>query len=171
VHERDPDYGALGPHVVPRYTRGAWLDAQRLGRRRELERRTRGMVRLGSMMGRTAARSRAKEADHVARITAIFDDHDIVMSPVTATPPPLAARVGGRGAVRTFFGSTGLVCYTSAWNFTGQPAASVPAGFDDDGLPQAVQLVGRPDDEATVLALAAQLEAARPWAAQRPPLG
>jgi amidase len=57
------------------------------------------------------------------------------------------------------------------WNFTGQPAASVPAGFDDDGLPRAVQLVARPDDEATLFALAAQIEAARPWAQRRPPLG
>jgi amidase len=46
----------------------------------------------------------------------------------------------------------------------------VPAGFTDDGLPLAVQLVGRPRDEATLLALAAQIEAARPWADRRPPV-
>jgi hypothetical protein len=40
----------------------------------------------------------------------------------------------------------------------------VPAGFDADGMPTAVQLVARPDDEATLFALAAQLEQARPWA-------
>jgi amidase len=171
VRERDPDYGELRTHIVPRYTRGAWLDARRLGRRGELERRTRGMVRLGAAMGGMAARSRTKEAAAVARINAIFDDHDIVMTPVTAVAPPRAAKVGGKGALRTFFGSTGLVCFTSVWNFTGQPAASVPAGFDADGLPRAVQLVGRPDDEATLLALAAQIETARPWAQQRPPLG
>jgi amidase len=44
----------------------------------------------------------------------------------------------------------------------------VPAGFDDDGLPLAVQLVGRPHDEATLLSLAAQIEEARPWADRRP---
>ena len=47
-------------------------------------------------------------------------------------------------------------------------AASIPAGFDSDGLPRAVQLVGRPNDEATLLSLAAQLESERPWAPQRP---
>jgi amidase len=47
----------------------------------------------------------------------------------------------------------------------------VPAGLDADGLPRAVQLVAPPDGEATLLALAAQIEAARPWARARPPLG
>jgi amidase len=44
----------------------------------------------------------------------------------------------------------------------------VPAGFDADGMPTAVQLVARPNDEATLFALAAQLEQARPWADRRP---
>jgi amidase len=171
VRDRDPDYGELRPLILPRYARGAWLDAQRLGGARGLEPRTRGMVRLGSAMGRAADRSRSKEAERAKRINAIFDEHDVLMTPVTAAPPPRAARVTGKGTLRTFFGSTPWVCYTAVWNVTGQPAASVPAGVDGDGLPTAVQLIGRPDDEATVLALAAQIEAARPWAAARPPLG
>ena len=48
------------------------------------------------------------------------------------------------------------------------PPASVPAGFGADGLPRAVQIVGRPDDEGTLLSLAAQIEAERPWAQQPP---
>jgi amidase len=51
---------------------------------------------------------------------------------------------------------------------TGQPACSVPAGFAADGMPRAVQLISRPNDEATLISLAAQIEAARPWAEQRP---
>jgi amidase len=62
------------------------------------------------------------------------------------------------------------VPYYGAFNATGQPACSVPAGFDGDGLPLAVQLAGRPHDEATLLSLAAQIEGARPWADRRPPL-
>ena len=58
--------------------------------------------------------------------------------------------------------------YAACWNFTGQPACSVPAGFAADGLPRAVQIVGRPNDEATLIALAAQIESERPWAPQRP---
>jgi amidase len=57
------------------------------------------------------------------------------------------------------------------WNHTGQPAAAVPAGFTDGGLPLSVTLVGRPNDEATLLSLAAQIEAERPWADRKPPVG
>ena len=171
VRERDPDYGELRPLIVPRYTRGAWLDAQRLERRAELERRARGMVRIGSVMGRMAARSRAREAARAARINTIFDEHDVLMTPVTAAPPLPVGRYDGAGALRTFLGGTDFVSYTAVWNFTGQPAASVPAGFDADGMPTAVQLVARPDDEATLFALAAQLEQARPWAQRRPAMG
>jgi amidase len=171
VRERDPDYGQVQPLFGPRYARGAWLDAQRLGRRSELERRTRGIVRVGARMERLAARARAKEAARAARINAIFEEHDVLMTPVTAAPPLPVGRFDGAGAVRAFLGAGEFACYTAVWNVTGQPAASVPAGFDADGMPMAVQLVARPDDEATLFALAAQIEQARPWAHRRPSMG
>jgi amidase len=62
-----------------------------------------------------------------------------------------------------------MVPFNGVWNVTGQPAASVPAGFGADGLPRAVQVVGRPNDESTVLSLSAQIEAERQWATHRPP--
>lgn len=49
------------------------------------------------------------------------------------------------------------------FNATGQPAIALPVGLDSNGLPVGVQLVGRPADEATLIAIAAQLEAAHPW--------
>jgi amidase len=171
VRERDPDYGQIQPLFGPRYVRGAWLDAQRLGRRSELERRTRGIVRVGARMERLAARARAKEAASAARINAIFDEHDVLMTPVTAAAPQPVGRFDDAGAARAFLGAGQFACYTAVWNVTGQPAASVPAGFDADGMPMAVQLVARPHDEATLLALAAQIEQARPWADRRPQVG
>jgi amidase len=83
------------------------------------------------------------------------------------TPWPLL-RFEGRSVVRAALGAGDIVPFTTPWNVTGQPAASVPAGFTDTGLPLAVQLVGRPHDETTLLSLAAQLESERPWADQRP---
>ena len=60
------------------------------------------------------------------------------------------------------------VPYQAAFNATGQPAAVVPWGLDRHGLPLSIQLVGRPFDEATLLSLAAEIEADRPWAQRRP---
>ena len=68
-------------------------------------------------------------------------------------------------AARTLLGLADAYPYTGIWNHTGQPSCSVPApSLSDKGLPLGVQLVGRPDSEETLLSLAAQLEAERPWA-------
>ena len=71
----------------------------------------------------------------------------------------------GLGALRTLLGMTLVYPFTAC---PGTPPASrlppCPAGFTADGLPLSVQLVGRPEDEATLLSLAAQIEAERPWA-------
>ena len=62
--------------------------------------------------------------------------------------------------------------FTAQYNITGQPAVSLPLHWTDGPvpLPIGVQLVGRPHDEATLVGLAAQLEAASPWADRHPPL-
>lgn len=56
------------------------------------------------------------------------------------------------------------------FNITGQPAIAIPAGFTPDGLPLGIQLIGRPGDEITVIALAAQIEAETSWSQHRPTL-
>jgi aspartyl-tRNA(Asn)/glutamyl-tRNA(Gln) amidotransferase subunit A len=60
--------------------------------------------------------------------------------------------------------------FTYPFNMTGQPAASVPCGFTQDGLPIGLQIVGRPYADVTVLRASAAFEAARPWAHHRPPI-
>jgi len=55
-------------------------------------------------------------------------------------------------------------------NMTGQPAASIPAGFTKDGLPIGLQIVGRHLDDATVLRASACFEKARPWKNMWPPM-
>ena len=60
--------------------------------------------------------------------------------------------------------------FNVVWNYLGNPAAAVPAGFTEDRLPLSVQLVGPPNSEPLLLSLSAQLEAERGWPAQRPPI-
>ena len=54
------------------------------------------------------------------------------------------------------------------FNVTGQPVVNIPAGFDSNGVPLGVQLVGKPTSEATIIALASQLEQAQLWSQMRP---
>ena len=62
------------------------------------------------------------------------------------------------------------IAFTYQFNMTGQPAATVPAGFTKDGLPVGLQIVGRHLDDATVLRAAAAYEAAAPWKDKWPPM-
>ncbi|MCW2970174.1 MAG: amidase [Solirubrobacterales bacterium] len=171
VSERDPDYGpGAMAAVVVRYLRGIHDDAGTLAHPERLERRTRGMVRLGGLIPTAVIeRALAGEAELARRLGSVLEDHDLLLTPATASPPPRIGQLEGRGALWTLNAAAGMVPYSGVWNATGQPAASVPAGFGPDGLPRAVQLVARPNDEATLLSLAAQLEAERPWAQQLPP--
>ena len=171
VEQFDPDYGPDAiPGLVARYLRGVRDDAHSLEHPERLERRTRGIVRLGELITPALlARALAAEAGLTARTARVFERHDVLLTPATASPPPRIGRLQGRGALWTLNVVAGMVPYNGVWNVTGQPAASVPAGFGSDGLPRGVQIVGRPHDEATVLTLAAQLESERQWSAQRPP--
>ncbi|HEV3230119.1 MAG TPA: amidase [Solirubrobacteraceae bacterium] len=171
VSREDPDYGLSGLSFIARYVRGIHDDAEEVAHPERLEPRTRGMARLGRLVSdRALARILRREDDQARRINGIFDRHDVVMTPTFATPPPLVGRWEGRGALWTFNGVASFVPYCAAFNHTGQPALAVPAGFTADGLPLSVQLVGRPNDEGTLLSLAAQLEAERRWADRRPPV-
>jgi amidase len=128
------------------------------------------MAQVGRRLGgRALRRSIEREPAVAERLNAVFGEFDLVMTPVTAAPPPVAEISRTTGALRTFNQGSPYVCYTPTWNYVGQPAASVPAGLDRDGLPQAIQLAGPPNREATIISLAAQIEAARPWKLERPP--
>jgi len=171
VAERDPEYGADAiAAVLVRYLRGAHDDAASLPHPERLERRTRGMARVGGLIPPSLVqRALAGEAELSRRLNGVLEDHDVLLTPATATPPPRIGQLQGRGALWTLNAVAGMVPYNGVWNVTGQPAASVPAGTGGDGLPRAVQIVGRPAAEGTLLSLAAQIEAERPWAQQRPP--
>ena len=171
VVERAPDYAAMsaGWNVMARYLRGIHNDVANMTHPERLEPRTRSMARAGGRISdRRIASVRAGEAALVARVNAIFDDVDVVLTPGTAKGPPCVGAFTRRGAFITLTATMGRSPFQAIFNATGQPAAVVPWGFDDGGMPTSVQLVGRPDDEATLLALSTQIESARPWADRRP---
>ncbi|MGH2980030.1 MAG: amidase family protein, partial [Solirubrobacterales bacterium] len=169
VRERDPDYGLAFNHTLRRYLRGIRDDVRAMPNQERLERRTRGMARLGALVpAGSVARSRAAEPQVAARVNSLFREFDVLITPVTARPAPSVGRWEGRGAIRTLNGAAWHCPFTGMWNLTGQPAAAVPAGLDDAGMPLSVQLIGQPNDEATLLSLAAQMESEQPWADLRP---
>jgi amidase len=105
---------------------------------------------------------------------ALTAQYDAVLTPTLAQPPAL---VGGlrddEDPARDFEKQKRFTPFTAPYNMSGQPSINVPLHWTDptDGsptLPIGVQLVGRPGDEVTLLRIAAQLEAAEPWAHRRP---
>jgi amidase len=127
------------------------------------------MARPGALVS-DAYTDRLLEAENriSARVGRLWEDVDVLLMPIMSRPAAPAQAMEGRGALATWQWQSSWVPFGVLWNSTGQPAASVPAGFSKHGMPLAVQLVGAPRAEATLLALAGQIEAARPWVPHRP---
>lgn len=99
-----------------------------------------------------------------------FDRYDLLLTPTMTLPPfrlgiDFPTEVGG-----TPVAGMQWTAFTFPFNLTGQPAASIPAGWTDDGLPIGLQVVGRRWDDALVLRACAALEAVAPWADRQPPV-
>ncbi len=97
-----------------------------------------------------------------------FETYDLLLSPVL----PVAAFDTGLNVPPGWEDRNAVswVYYTYPFNTTGQPAASIPAGFTESGLPVGLQMVGRINSEIDIFRAAAAFEEAYPWADKRPPL-
>jgi amidase len=169
VQETDPGYPDATAAFVPQFFAGLRSQVAELEHPERVERRTRETARLGAWVT-PAVREWAIEQGRTvaAKANRVLDRFDLLLTPAIAHRPPEVGVLDGIGSVRASLASTPMIAYTALWNVAGNPAASVPAGFGRDGLPLAVQLVGRRHDETTILSVAAQLERARPWAGTRP---
>ncbi|WP_448612173.1 amidase [Geodermatophilus sp. URMC 60] len=175
-HEvEDVPPGLLGPDVLAAFER-VWslsgtllpVPPEREGELRPLTRELRGrglaLSAQQAMEALTALRLFAR------RFATATDRYDVLLAPVTTmTPRPLGWFDADGDGAADFERQKRYAAFTAVFNVTGQPAVSVPLHWTDDGLPVGTMLVGRPADEVTLLALAAQLEAARPWAHRHPP--
>jgi amidase len=172
VREIDPHYPDPTVAFVPQFLGGIRAESQRMEHFDRLEKRTRESYRIGSWVTPRVIDFAVRATEKVSRkANRVFDDVDVLLTP---TQPHRPARTGilmGTGTVRASLRALPAISYVALWNLAGNPAASVPRGLADDGLPLAVQLVGRTDDEPTLLSLSAQVEAASPWPLVAPVAG
>lgn len=105
------------------------------------------------------------------QVAPFFERYDALLSPTMCRPPYRLGVIDMMTLDAAGYSQAVLstIAFTSLWNACGNPAMSVPLAWSRAGLPIGVQFVGRFGDEATLLRLAGQLEAARPWADRRAP--
>ena len=106
-----------------------------------------------------------------AKFDALFEQYDLLLSPTMAVPAfPIDEHPTSIDGQTVDDPSFGYLPFTYPINAIGHPAASVPCGFSENGLPIGLHVVGRKGDEETVLAASAAFEQARPWIQNRPPI-
>jgi amidase len=131
----------------------------------QLQPRTRQHIRLGKWALRAGlVRQSQRDAYREAAIRFFADNSlDLLLTPALAGAPPLAEGHAGGSWRRNMSTSMRYAPYAGAWNVAGLPAIVVPVGIRPDGLPLGIQLVGPPDSEALLLAVAGQFEVLNPW--------
>lgn len=162
VEQRAPAL-PFGASIVARYLRGIADDAKTLAHPERLDRRSRGLVRLGSLPGPLFERALAAADADRDRFSAIFDAADVVMMPVFNELPPRIGEYEGKGAIASLNRAFGFTPFPGLANHMGLPAIAVPAGPTAAGFPLAVQFFGPTGSEPLLLALAAQLEQELGW--------
>jgi amidase len=163
---------AFAPHVALGIGFGERL-AGRPAEEDEIEPLSRHVRDLARALPSTGYLAAVAQLQFLARgVVAFFADYDLLLTPVLASRPLPIGELDGRGddPAAELRRAGAFAPYTPLFNVTGQPAISIPIGFGDDGLPTAVQLAGHPLADDTLLQVAAQIEAARPWAGRTPPL-
>ena len=109
-------------------------------------------------------------AGHVmrSRIDDVMENYDLLLTPTMSVPAfpvgEFPKTIDGKDVAPRW----GYMPFTPVFNLTGQPAASVPCGFSEDGMPIGLHIVGRRGEETTVLRASAAFEEARPWSHLRP---
>ncbi|TMQ21440.1 MAG: amidase [Candidatus Rokuibacteriota bacterium] len=111
---------------------------------------------------------RGRKITYWDSVRPLFETYDLLLTPTTSVPALPVGRLNPDGWPQHAWDWFPWASFSYPFNFTGQPAATVPAGFAANNLPVGLQIVGRRFDEVTVLQAAAAFEQARPWAAKRP---
>lgn len=170
VREIQPAYPDPTAAFVPQFFAGVRAEADAVENFADLEPRTRETYRLGAWVTPKILEKSLVAGDQIAeRANRVFAGTpgqagvDVLLSPTIGPRPRRVGVLAKGGTIAIAIKSRPVVAWTALWNVTGNPAASVPTGLAEDGLPVAVQLVGRMADETTLLSLSAQIERARGW--------
>lgn len=170
VTEVAPRYPGVALPFLLQVMGGVSDEAARVDHPELLERRTRTLLSYSRPFLRHGAWAERASLKAGARFAAsFFADFDLLLMPTTPGPAVPVGQLDGAGFWAANAKATRAASFTSIWNVLGNPAAAIPTGFTDAGLPLSAQLVGAPNAEATVIQVSAQLERARPWAGRRPP--
>jgi amidase len=172
VVPKDPAYGMVQLEFFQTWVRGVYEESLTVPDRTALEPTTRQMAAMGRYLVPPRRREAilAGRARTTARITALWEEFDVLLMPTLAKTAIAAEGGYGKPAPSAIDIAGRFAPFTPVFNVTGQPAISIPGGVGSDGLPLAVQLVGRVGAEDTLYSLAGQIEAAAPWAQRRPTL-
>jgi amidase len=170
VLARDPAYRMAQLEFFQTWVRGVYEESLQVPDRTMMEGSTRQMAAMGRYLVPPRRREAilATRARTTARITALWEEIDVLLVPTLAKTAIAAEGAYGKPALAAVDVAGRFAPFTPVFNVTGQPAISIPAGVGTDGLPLAVQLVGRVGAEDTLYSLAAQIEEAAPWAQRRP---
>ncbi|HWF81133.1 MAG TPA: amidase, partial [Streptosporangiaceae bacterium] len=98
----------------------------------------------------------------------VLNSYDAYLTPTLASPPVPVGYFDEVEPAENFERQKRFTPYTALYNISGQPAVNLPLYVNADGLPIGVMLAGRIGDEATLISLSAQIEAARPWRDRHP---
>ena len=148
--------------LLARWTLGTAEDAEGLDPAL-LQGRTRGHIRVGRALQVLRLAGDARPESWVRRMRDFFDDYDVLLTPMLAQPPPRSRNWPERSWLANIWRDTNYAPFAARFNLAALPAASVPWGTDDEGLPLAVQLVAWRGGEGLLLSLAQQLESLHPW--------
>lgn len=102
------------------------------------------------------------------QLVSLFAQFDVLVAPTYMHPAIKIGEWQDLSPEATFQEIVNWILPCPPFNVTGQPVINIPMGFDLQGVPLGVQLIGQPNSEATIIALAAQLEQARSWSQLRP---
>lgn len=150
--------------VVFRWYAVSAADAEAIGADpARLQPRTRRHAQLGRLVTRLGLVRPGAVRAFEGRLRALFEDVDVLITPVLTGPPLAAMDWHRRGWAANVVAASRFAPYPAVWNLAGYPAMSVPVGTRADGMPLAVQVVGAPGTEARLLAVAAALEGELPW--------